>query len=145
MPYGLIEKTLRASSFSNPAKHPIKTLLTGFKQKNQRTCVIPILPTSLSPLLTQPPDHHSHNRHTYRVQSKTLYPLHESQLPTLPPTRARIKPPRAAIPSPKPIVNHVRHKKRYGREIMPTALEVPVRGPEHGGGRSDTTTFVSGR
>ena len=63
--------------------------------------------------------------------SSTGTALSESQLFPISPRGTRVKPPCAAILVPIKKVDDVGHEERYSREVVPTALKAPIRGPEH--------------
>lgn len=52
------------------------------------------------------------------------------QLPTIPPQRTRIEPPRSTVFPSEDIMDHIRHEERHRREIVNAAFEAPVSGPE---------------
>lgn len=49
----------------------------------------------------------------------------------IPPSCARIGPPRTSISRAKHMVHNIRHKERYGRKIMHTSLEASIRRPKN--------------
>lgn len=97
----------------------------------KRTCDILILQPNVGPLLAQPPDHYLVNRHTCGVQLKLCAFTFEGQFSGIPPNSARIESPNATMSLSKPVVDDIRHKEWYRREVMHAAFEAPVCRPKH--------------
>jgi hypothetical protein len=72
---------------------------------------------------------------TCGVQLRRCAYTFEGQFSAIPPNSARIESPSATMSPSKPVVNDVRHKEWYRREVM-AAFEAPVCGSKHEGGDS---------
>ena len=105
-------------------------------QQYQEDLCHPYSPPDCRPLLAQPLDHYLKNRHTCGVQLRHCAYSFEGQLSAIPPNSARIESPSATMSPSKQVVNDVRHKERYRREVMHAAFEAPVCGPKHERGYS---------
>ena len=70
------------------------------------------------------------------IKALCLLYTFEGQFPGIPPNSARVESPSATMSLSKPVVNDIRHKEWYRREVMHAAFEAPVCRSKHEGGDS---------